>query len=181
MKTLLITLSIVGLGILAWWYFFSSGPELTHETPTNVELPVAPQNINQSPVSVVELAQKQTLILPTTDGGYVAVLNFLANADTVSDPLIEGYYNVGGFTTIKEPFMIIYITATKYFNIELLQEPIGHSRELAEQYLKQRLGISTSEMCRLNYSIGAPSSVSGLYGGAELGFSFCPGATVLPK
>lgn len=180
-KTLLIILSLVAviLGVLMLWYFFSRTVGPVQEAPTNVGLPIAPQNAGSTSSS--KLIQKQQLSLAVTSGGSITVLNFLDDPEIVADPVNSGYYDLGYSTTNTPPFMITYIATTQYFNIELLQEPIGQTREFAQQYLEQHLGISESDLCRLRYTVSAPSNVSSLYGGASLGFSFCPGATVLPK
>ena len=101
-----------------------------------------------------------------------------------------GYYYLGyhmkeGFpdptASDNPPYVISYIDSTQYFNIALLQEPIGSVREEAQQYLMQHLGISQDQMCRLNYMVSVPDRVNSQFSSKNLGFSFCPGATVLPK
>ncbi len=166
------------LGVLLLWYFFLRIGEPAQEVPTNVGLPIAPQYA--VPASDSKPIQGQQLTLVAPNGGTVTVLNFLDDPETVADPNNSGYYNMG-YSVGTSPYLITYIASTQYFNIVLLQEPIGQTRELAEQYLKQHLGISNSDLCRLNYTIGAPTFVSGFYGGASLGFSFCLGATKLPE
>jgi tetratricopeptide (TPR) repeat protein len=81
--------------------------------------------------------------------------------------------------TFDAPYLIDYLSQTQAFNIMIYEEPIGEVRQQAEQYLEQQLGISQTDMCRLNYTVIAPNSVNQIYGGQNLGFSFCPGATQL--
>lgn len=180
-KTILIILSfvVVIFGAFVLWYFLSENNKPAQEITTSVKLPIAQQN----PVSTSDSGptQEQLLSLTAADGGTMNVLNFLNDTETIADPVNSGYYDFGYSATSTPPFMITYIAATQYFNIELLQEPIGRARKLAEQYLMQHLGISSVDLCRLKYTISAPTSVSSFYGGASLGFSFCPGATKLPE
>ncbi len=113
--------------------------------------------------------------------------DILSNPDTYTDPVNKGTYYLGyhmsdasaAATSENPPYVISYMPATHYFNIVLLQEPIGEVRKLAEQYLMSRLDLTQDEMCRLNYSVGVPNSVSQLYAGSDLRFSFCSGATTL--
>lgn len=170
---------IVGTGA-TWYFFFRSGQPVqpTQGVSNGSALPIAGQNNNQI-LNTGVTTPTQTLALQTTDGGAVAVNNFLKDPNTVADPINSGYYDLGSATNTPS-FMVTYIASTQYFNIELLQEPIGQSRELAQLYLERVLGISEIDLCRIHYTVSAPSSVSSLYGGASLGFSFCPGATKLP-
>ncbi len=124
------------------------------------------------------------------NGVFVRVTNFLKDPATVQDPINAGLYYLGyhineGFpdatATANPPYIIEYISATQYFSIALLQEPIGTVRAVAEQYLIEHLGITQSQMCQLNYTLSVPNSVNSQYAGKDLGFSFCPGATVLPQ
>lgn len=183
MNTRLIVLlfAIAAISVSAFLYFFFRSGQPVQEVQTNTGFPIAGQNVNPALDTGVVASTTQKMSLPTTGGGSVAVENFLNDPETVADPVNSGYYDLGYSTTNTPPFMITYIATTQYFNIELLQEPIGQTRELAQQYLEQHLGISSADLCKLNYTISAPTSVSILYGGASLGFSFCPGATTLPK
>ena len=182
-RLIILILSIIVIGTGAVLYFFSRGgqsSQLTQEVPTGGGLPVAGQNTN--PISGTGIAvPTQQLAVSTLDGGVVVTNNFLKDPGIVADPVNSGYYDLGYSATNTPPFMITYISSTQYFNIELLQEPIGQVRELAQRYLEQLLGISENDLCRINYTVSAPSSISSIYGGASLGFSFCPGAAILPK
>ena len=80
-----------------------------------------------------------------------------------------------------DEFNISYNSASSFFNIVLLKEPLGATRVATEQFLGDRLGLSEQDMCVLNYFVGTPYYVSENFSGKNLGFSFCPGATTLPK
>ena len=171
------TVLIVGIGIAVFFFGTTSTADSTAQTDTT-SLPVA-QNTSPDgtsrPVSYV------------SSGDTLFVNNFLENADTYSDPVNPGYYSLGyplnqtTTGTSSPPYLIMYIKTTQFFTIELLQEPIGETRTQVELFLEQRLGLTQNDLCELNYTISAPVSVSQEYAGRNLGFSFCPGATVLPK
>lgn len=172
------SLSILVLSAFLLWYFFLRAEAPVPGSPTSTGLPIASQNTNVLPRS--EPTQSQWISLATSDEGTMAVLDFLNDPETVVDPNNSDYYNLG-YLVDTSPYLITYIASTQYFNIVLLREPIGETRERAEQYLMQHLSISAADLCKLDYTISTPTFVNSQYGGINLGFSFCPGATVLPK
>ena len=180
-KISIIVITMIGLvvviGTAVFFFNVDSPTSSTGQTDTT-SLPVA-QNTSQDgtsrPVSYV------------SSGDTSFVNNFLKNADTYSDPVNPGYYSLGyplnqtTTGTSSPPYLIMYIETTQFFTIELLREPIGETRTQVELFLEQRLGLAQNDLCELNYTISAPVSVSQEYAGRNLGFSFCPGATILPK
>lgn len=179
--------AIIAVGVVALMFFNGEQP-LQQEVAPGAEFPVAGPSIPQTQDTGVAVPTSK-LVLQSEGGGVVVAEDFLKDPNTVADPINVGYYNLNyatqatssGSTATPLPYFITYISSTQYFNVELLEEPIGQARELAQQYLQRLIGISESDMCRINYTVSTPYSVSGLYGGASLGFSFCPGATILPK
>jgi hypothetical protein len=166
---------IIGFIVLVYWLLNSAPPATSPAANQNIGLPSAGQNA--------------TATSSLTQAG-VQTLNFVNDPTTVKDPINPGYYYLGyhvneGISdptaTDNPPYIITYISATHYFNITLLQEPIGTVREEMQQYLMMRLGISQDGMCRLDYMVSVPWRVNQVYSGKNLGFSFCPGATKLPK
>jgi hypothetical protein len=166
---------LIGL-ILAFWLtaLKSQTPAANSPAGQNVELPVAG---SVGPTTV-------------TSTSIQGAKDFINDPATAKDPINPGYYYLGYHVnegvpdptaTNNPPYIIEYISATQYFNIGLLSEPIGPVRLEAEQFLMNSLGISESQMCKLNYMISVPESVNSQFAGMNLGFSFCPGATVLPK
>lgn len=126
----------------------------------------------------------------TTGTGFPQTVDFMKDPATVKDSSNTGYYYLGYHTSQgasdttavnDPPYVITYIDATKYFNIAILQEPIGPVRAAAEQYLLAHLGISEQQMCQLNYMVSVPDRVNSQFSSINLGFSFCPGATLLPN
>jgi hypothetical protein len=132
------------------------------------------------------------MTIPTQEGGQVATLNFIDNDITVKDPANEGNYYLAGSSgycfedgtcpSAGDPgFNIVYFSQEGSFAISLNREPLGEVRRDAEQYLRNMLGISETQMCSLNYYISTTVYVNSRYGSmGNLGFSFCPGAVALP-
>ncbi len=183
---------VVGLIALAFWLTSPKSPAPATNSPSGQNvLPVANSVGNTTAVNTSTNFTSGTILsLPAVDGGTIQVNNFINDPATAKDPINHGYYYLGyhvneGISdptaTDNPPYIIEYISATQYFNIALLQEPIGPVREEAQQYLMTHLGISQDQMCRLNYMVSVPERVNSQFAGINLGFSFCPGATVLPK
>lgn len=122
-----------------------------------------------------------TLMIKDYSGTPVLVRDFLHNSNTTQDPVNQGYYHIGATASdTTASFAISYINDTQFFGIALLREPLSTSRQEAEQYLMQQLGISQDEMCKLNYTMSVSNDVNQYYAGDSFGFSFCPGAMPLP-
>lgn len=125
--------------------------------------------------------------------GTITMNDFLHNGMTEADPLNEGLYFVAGSPGYCIPegpcphgapateYVIVYDSKRQFFTITLLAEPLGQARARAEQFLLNSLGVSESQLCALNYYAGILNGLNDRYGDRNLGFSFCPGATVLPE
>ena len=184
---------VAGLvGFTLWVTGSGNQPSASQPDGQNVGLPVAGSvgntttDVNGSTTATSEAVMS----IAGAGGGVVETNNILADPAVVKDPINSGYYYIGYHVnegvpdttaTNNPPYVITYIGATQYFNIALLQEPIGTVREEMEQYLMTHLGIPQSQMCRLNYMVSVPDYINSFYSGKNLGFSFCPDATVLPK
>jgi hypothetical protein len=168
----------------AWFtvHFFSkSSPSSTQ----SVQLPMS----GTASSTGTEPSQSKTTVT-TSSGDVIQTNNFLASPATGAYPS-PGYYYLGYHTPIPDvtdttatshpPYVIEYIASTQYFNISLLQEPIGEARKQAEQYLMAMLGISQAQMCQLQYMVSVPWTVNAEYSGENLGFSFCADAVTLPQ
>ena len=127
-------------------------------------------------------------------GVTLAVKDFEHNGQTIQDPHEAGTYTLASNSgyciegdncptgaSATTNFSITYEATDNYFNILLLNEPLGQSRNEAEQFLEGALGISADQLCSLNYSVGTVLSVNATYAGEELGFSNCPGAVAFPQ
>lgn len=196
-----------GLFVLAYWFTSPPAPPTTN-TPNTPNISTSntstvqpgldtgsPASSNGGKIVVATSSAKEAtlseaiLSIAGANNIFIQVTNFLKDPATFKDPINPGIYYLGyhvyegvldATATDNPPYIIEYISATQYFNIVLLQEPIGSVRAAAEQYLIAQLGITQAQMCQLNYTLGTPNRVNSQYAGTDLGFSFCPGATVLP-
>ncbi|MHB8860130.1 MAG: hypothetical protein ACYC48_00120 [Minisyncoccota bacterium] len=194
MKKIILGIGIVvvlGLFVLAYQLTAPSSQSPATGSPAtekeNVGLPSAPSAIQAtSSVSSLEAGMS----IAGSGGGAIQTLNFISNPTTVKDPINPGFYYLGYHqyegvpdptVTTDPPYVVAYESDTQFFNIALLQEPIGPVRGEMEQYLMTQLGITQAQMCQLNYMVSVPYRVNSQFSGMNLGFSFCPGAVVLPK
>lgn len=192
MKRLLLIVFVLALiGIITFFVFvgFGSKPAPIAPSGGNVTLPVSG---NMPAVTSGNSVQGLPLSVTVVGaGGIVTPTRDFVHAPTSGEYPTKGYFYLGYHAsgagvdnvtaTDSPPYLIEYIATTQYFNIELLSEPIGPIRLDAEQFLMNDLGVSQSQMCQLNYMLSVPASVNSEFAGKNLGFSFCPGATVLPK
>jgi hypothetical protein len=138
------------------------------------------------PVSVTVSPSSSGGQATTSTTAKLGVNDFLKDPETKPDTSTPGQYFLGNTIdpTVDAapniPYTITYNEKTQFFNIALLEEPIGSARQAAEQYLIQHLGVSQSQLCQLQYQVSTPAYVNGQYAGTSLGFSFCPGAVKLP-
>jgi hypothetical protein len=130
--------------------------------------------------------------LKTQDGSNVLVTDFIHSGETASDVENQGSYVLAGSLgyclgngvcpsgASTTEYNITYDSQYQSFNVALLKEPLGQSRLDAEQFLTQRLGISATQLCTLNYNVGTPYWVNQQFSGVNLGFSSCLSAVKLP-
>lgn len=154
-----------------------------------VENPFSPigRPATSTPDRPIVVDNQATLSIGTAASGTMSVKDFLSDADTFADTLNKEHYFLGnrflddaGVATTPAPTYIIeYYAQSQTFNVALLQEPIGQSREQAQQYLAKKLGISSQQLCALKYMVSVPGYVSDIYTSIDLRFSFCPNATAL--
>ena len=177
-------------------FFVFSGPSKTVTTTSSITgLPIASSTIPdiESVDTFNPSTTVSTLSFPTRSGASLTVKDFIHNGETVSDSQNPGSYVLAGSLgyclangscpsgASTTDFSISYNEKTHFFNIILLKEPLGEARFEAEQFLISRLGIDERQICSLDYFVGAPYWVNETYDDKNLGFSFCSGATKLPK
>jgi hypothetical protein len=133
------------------------------------------------------------LTVASLSGSAIVTNDFIHNGVTIPDAANNGSYLLAGNLgyCITDPqkcqagtttdFNVFYDSTVGSFTIALLKEPLGRVRLKAERFLMQTLGIAQGDMCRLNYYVGTTMYVNPHYDSKNLGFSFCPGATVLPQ
>ncbi len=102
-------------------------------------------------------------------------------------PIVAGtriYYDLShegpNFGNETDIFDVQYGVDGSYFNVTLLAPPLGVARRAAEKFLRSKLHLSNSQLCKLNITVGTPNGVDRRYARySNLGLSFCPGAVRL--
>jgi hypothetical protein len=152
--------------------------------PTSVVTPVS----TTSPVE-----QQKKILIPLRDGTSAEANDFLHNGVTIPAGTRGDTYLLAGNlgycyvdpqkcqAATTTDFTVYYDSGRHSFVIDLTKEPIGQSRLDMEQFMSTTLGVSQQQMCNLNYLVSVTRYVNEHFAGANLGFSFCPGATKLPK
>ncbi|MEK7510893.1 MAG: hypothetical protein AAB582_01490 [Patescibacteria group bacterium] len=187
-KILLILVGIVlllcVLGAVVFFVAVSPEPEPT----TGPGATQFPSGSSLDPSS----APSGKLLVYTRGSGTLELNDFIRDGITIEDKGEAGTYVLVGElgyclpdgscprATDHTDFSITYTTEGDIFTIALLAEPLSTTRLRAEQYLKERLGISAESMCGLNYYVGTPSWVNEHYSNGNMGFSFCDDAAKLP-
>lgn len=190
-KILYVIFGLVVAALLVGSFFIFKtifAPQAPVQTTTGTTVPIT--YVNTTPSDTAPVQTNDTISLPSAFGGTIQVDDFKTDPAFVKDPVNPGYYYLGYHfnegvsdptATDTPPYVIQYTDNNQSFNIALYEEPIGQVRQEAEQYLMAHLGISQNQMCQLKYTVGVPARVDATYAGiVNLGFSFCPGATVLP-
>jgi hypothetical protein len=183
--------AVVLVGILLVAYKLTS-PNVS--VPTSISPTVSEQNpgssatnpVGQNTTTVPPISVSTTSSsLPTgiaivaNNGTTITTNDFIHNSATLADPSNAGNYYLSGSSL--DGYAIGYRTQGQFFTIALEREPLGATRIAAENFLIAALGISENQLCNLKYYIGTDFHTNSFYAGKNLGFSFCPGAVVLPK
>ena len=133
------------------------------------------------------------MTLAAQDGSTIVVHDFIHNGVTIPDTANTGQYLLAGnlgycFSDPQQcqaapssDFNVYYNSTRQSFIIALTKQPIGQARLDMEQFMLATLGITQQQMCGLNYFVGVTKYINAQFSGKNLGFSFCPGATVLPQ
>lgn len=77
------------------------------------------------------------------------------------------------------PYSIFFVEFDNSFQIVLDEQPIGRVRREAEKAFLAMTGLNESQACMLTYQVVTTIDTDSEYGGTNLGFTFCPGSTVL--
>lgn len=109
----------------------------------------------------------------------IEVRNFKDDVDVTNwyDPQV--FLIADGKNQDSDLFQIFYYDADTSIGVSLLSQPLGDIRLVAEKQLKERLGLSENEICKMKINVSTPSFVSEQYSGQNLGLSFCPDAVTL--
>mgnify|MGYP003394998574 CR=1 FL=1 len=171
---------IISIGLLVLVFIFVRSLNISSSTPYSGQGTA----ISTFPTTGSVTNPRNTVSIRTANGKNIQTKDFLKDPDIWKDPMNSGYYSLGhhfSSGTPPPPYDIQYIEASNFFNVGLFQEPIAQSRKEAEKYMMEHLGISPTQMCELNYSVGTTNWVNGFYSGQDLRFSFCPGSVQIPE
>lgn len=190
--------SIIVLIVAGLFFVFSGSPKNSETTLPASGLPVSGSTVSTNGSSgtfgAATSSTGTAMMSLVTQNGEIAVTDFINNGETVADIENPGSYVLAGSLGYcladgtcpsgapTTDYNITFNEKTHFFNIVLLNEPLGTIRLAAERFIVSRLGgIGEQEACSLKYYVGTPYWVNSAYDNKNLGFSFCPGATVLPK
>lgn len=190
MKWYLLIGAVAVIGIATLAIVFLGPPDDASTTQTTPGLPVADSVPGETPGAVG--TSSATITFTNRSSDVIVVKDFIHNGETIADTVNPGSHVLAGtlgycladgtcpagYPTTK--FSVSYNAETHFFTVVLLEEPLGTTRLEAEQFLIDRLGVTTQTLCAVDYSVGTPYWVNEGYAGKNLGFSFCPGATKLP-
>ena len=178
---------VLGFGAsIVMFVWLSSG---STSAPLPVDNSNNPSTYYNDNTSVVPIQSSTTTVqgqvaVSSASGGSMMVHDFTKDPRVIVDPRNAGHYHLAGGAGLDQvgaPYLIVYVASDQSFTISLEKEPLLQTRLDAEMYLMQMLGISKRDMCLLRYSVLVPNDVNEFYSGRNLGFSFCPGATVFPN
>lgn len=178
-KTIIIVVAgallVLGIGILAVVATLFFAPK-TPSAPTNPNNPF--QLLGGSPGTT----STKTIQIMNKNEEAVVIPDVLSAHEPIDMPSGRFYmlygpeYSTEGFT-----FSVQYSAAESLFLINLIHEPIGAARHDGENYLRNLLGLTNDELCKLNIEVSVTPDISEVYSQYQnLGLSFCPSAVALP-
>jgi hypothetical protein len=178
------------------WYFMYARNDVQQTVQSSINLPVSdsytPNPISQLATTSIQ-SPSQKIPLPAQNGNIVFVEDFINNGVTMPDAANAGRYMLAGNldyclsnpqecqVTSATNYNVYYESKSMSFVIALTEEPIGQARLDMEQFMLATLGVLEQQLCSLNYYVGVTRYLNEQYSGKNLGFSFCPGAVILPK
>lgn len=169
--TLIVSIVVLLTGALYGYSKYSTKP-----TPA---VPSSTTTFPQSGTSTVVPAG--TITFQLTGGNTLAVPDF-TKQNQPSWASDAGYLVAGSPT---DDFMITYVPADKsgegqQVAITLQNEPLGEIRKKAESALRSAFAANNEQLCSLGVSVQTQPGLSDVYGGKELGLSFCSSSVTLP-
>ncbi len=150
------------------------------------EQPVLPVTIfppdNQQNLPNATSSVRTPLTITRNDNTEILLTDFREDAGVEPDVNNEGFYYLAGTLDPSlplPPYTITYSDFDTSFTISLWQKPLSFYRREAENRLISLVKLGTSELCTLRVSVVVPNNASELYGGQNVGLSFCPSAVTL--
>lgn len=195
MKIIFLTLGTIFVimitsALLLYIFYGRDFEQPAEQLPTPIQLPIGEPitPIQDHPTTQVQ----RTMSLTDQNGNPIVVNDFINNGITIQDMANPGRYllagNLGYCLANPEEcqagearsYNIYFDSEMQSFVMVIIEEPIGEIRHEMEQLLLSTLGITEMQLCSLNYYVGVTSELNEQFAGKNLGFSFCPGAVVLP-
>lgn len=164
---------ILGVGgfVFALWSAFMG----IEDTP----LPVEQVSLPEAPV-----VQQGDVLVPTTQGGTMAVHDVRFDRGVTSDEIYPEEGRRFVFAIHRQPekpvgYQLLFYEKSGEFLVTLFGEPLAFTRGAAERELLARLGIRQADACNLLIRVQVLDGVRPELDEKDIGLSFCPGATLI--
>mgnify|MGYP006374549063 FL=1 len=129
---------------------------------------------------VVDGGSTGTTQFPSTQSNEtINARDFLKDPDVIDWDGAGTYMLGAGLFDQDEAYQIFYYAPDKSLRVVLLAEPFAQIRLVAQEQLKNRLGLTEAEICAMNIRVNIPVMSSESLSGQNLGLSFCPGSVQL--
>jgi hypothetical protein len=162
--TIIATLIFFGCAVFLVHYFVTSPKVLLDSNPAPINLPVQSGLYTRAQGTLLSKYNQQLSDLPLLEHNKTTEVE-------------EGFYRS---TNDNDVFSVYYLESTGNLTITLYDEDTKAARVQAEEYIKDVLPYSESELCLLDVTVITNEYVNPTYAGLNLGFSFCPGTVVIP-
>jgi hypothetical protein len=165
---LIIFTVIILVGVVFWWLASRS---YTPADRITKELEIDRTLVTSTPT-------EGSIIFPSVQSPQqkISARNFLADSDVVDWDGGTTFMLGAGTIDEEEVYQLFYYAPDQSISIVLLREPFADIRLVAEDQLKNRLGVDESALCAMNIRVNIPQFASDVWSGANLGLSFCPGS-----
>ena len=185
-RTLLIAslalLLIIGGGIVSLLSFFPRKVAETQPPSASSGLPLfgartsgVSQNTNAN-TNAPQAGSSGTVEARSITGESVLVSDFSKAPDVKGVYEGDFYVSYPADPNAELQYEINYFPTDRSFNIIIAQEPIGEIRRSAAEDLKNRLGVSVTELCSLVVDVRVMKWANDFYAGKNLGLPGCPGS-----
>lgn len=185
-RSIIITASValtflVVLAVISALSFFPNTSEKPPAESTTSKLPLFGSKVSTNPVASGGLDKAVTVSagmveVPTATGNII-VKDFTETPGVTRESYVDNFYILYPVDEREElEYEINYLASDRSFLVVIAKEPIGEIRKAAAEDLKNRLGISDSELCTLITEVRVPWWVNFSYADKNLGFPNCPGA-----
>jgi len=190
------SLAVIVVAAIAFYVLAPKQPQ--QQAPAGSGAPVTLPSAGETTVTVGNSGAtfapgEPNMSLTLATGSTTVVKDFITSSTTGKDVQNPGVYYLAGSAgycladgtcphgAAVSDFIITYDSSSEFFTISLTEEPLATARADAEQFLATTLGLSDMQLCDLKYTVLTNESVNAFFAGKNLGFSSCPGATVLPQ